>query len=211
MLPATEEFLAELRRQADRHGFLLIFDEVMTYRLGLNGVQGRVGIRPDLTALAKIIGGGLPVGALIGRPDLLEVLAPPEHARIHHAGTFNGNPLTMAAGCAALDYYGSEQVDALNKSGDELRDALNAGLTAVGFSASGIGSLLNVHGSPTPPRTWRDVLQSDRAAVAEVQRRLRDRGMFIAPRGMMALSTAHSAAELATVEREIIDACRSVA
>lgn len=211
MLPADEELLSELSRKARRHGFLIVFDEVMTYRLGVNGLQQRLGIAPDLTAVAKIIGGGLPGGAVTGRSEILDVLAPPAPGRIHHAGTFNGNPLTMVAGLATLRHYGAAEIDALNKLGDELRLTLNAELVAHGFSASGTGSLLNLHGTPKPPRTWREVCASDQAAVHEVQRRLRARGMYIAPRGLVVLSTAHTAAELSALQTALVDACRSVA
>lgn len=210
MLPADEAFLFELSRQARRHGFLLVFDEVITYRLGLNGLQGRYGIEPDLTALAKIIGGGLPVGALIGRPDALDVLTPPNVGRLKHAGTFNGNPLTMAAGLATLEHYGSDEVSALNKIGEELRSSINAALSGHGFSATGIGSLLNLHRSPNPPRQWRDVCATDQQVVHEVQRRLRDRGMYIAPRGLVVLSTAHSDSEIAALETALVDISRDL-
>lgn len=211
MLPAGEEFFAELTRQARRHGFLLVFDEVMTYRLGSNGLQQRLGITPDLTALAKIICGGLPGGALLGRAELLDVLAPPAPGRIKHAGTFNGNPLTMAAGLATLQHYGAADIDALNKLGDELRMSLNAVLGRHGFSVSGCGSLLNLHGTPTTPRTWRDVCVSDQEMVHRVQRLLREQGSYIAPRGLIVLSTAHNAAELTALESALVDACRAVA
>jgi glutamate-1-semialdehyde 2,1-aminomutase len=210
MLPAQERLLAGLSREAKRQGFLLVFDEAITYRLGLGGMQDRYGITPDLSALAKIIGGGLPVGAVVGRPDLLQALAPPEPGRIRHSGTFNGNPLTAAAGCAALDHYGSTDIERLNELGDSLRSELGAGLSGHGYSVTGAGSLMNLHGCEVPPRQWRDVAASDRAAVDEVHHRLRDQGIHIVARGMISLSTAHSAADLEDLARRVVDTCRAV-
>jgi glutamate-1-semialdehyde 2,1-aminomutase len=191
MLPAQEGLLQACRALADRHGFLLVLDEVMTFRHGGHGLQTEWGVRPDLTTLAKIVGGGLPVGAVAGAEPVMAHLAPPRAERIKHAGTFNGNPLTMAAGLATLQAYDRDAAVALDKRGDALRARLNGVLAPFGLSVSGWGSMMNVHGSPQPPACWRDVRAGDRARVERIHRRLLDEGLFVAPRGMIVLSTAH--------------------
>ncbi len=211
MLPATIELLQACRELASRHGFLLVFDEVMTFRHGGRGLQEEHGVRPDLTALGKIIGGGLPVGALAGRSDVMDALAPPRPRRIHHAGTFNGNPMTMQAGLAALTAYGTAEAQALDQMGERLRANLNRALREYGLSVSGWGSMMNVHGASEPPRCWRDVRNSDRERIAGIQRRLLDEGHFIAPRGMIVLSTAHTPGHLESLEATLVAAAREAA
>src|SRR4029079_1918967 len=103
------------------------------------------------------------------------------------------------------------ELETLNKLGDELRATLNAELGAHGFSISGFGSLLHLHGTSAVPRSWGDVCASDQDAVREVQRKLRDRGIYIAPRGLVVLSTAHPADELSALKSAWVDACRNVA
>jgi glutamate-1-semialdehyde 2,1-aminomutase len=191
MLPAERALLETCLELAHRHGFLLVFDEVMTFRLGGHGLQSEWGIRPDLTILGKIIGGGLPAGAVVGPERLLRTLAPPDPDRIRHAGTFNGNPLTVAAGLATLRAYDRSAAVALDARGNSLRSRLQQVLAPLGLSVSGRGSMMNIHGTPTEPRSWRDVRDSDRARVDRIQRRLLERGFFIVPRGMIVLSTAH--------------------
>ncbi len=100
---ATPEYLAMVREVTEAHGILLIFDEVFSFRVGYHGAQGAVGVTPDITALGKIIGGGLPVGATGGRRDVMEVFDQTiKPLRVEHGGTYNANPMTMAAGLAAM-------------------------------------------------------------------------------------------------------------
>jgi glutamate-1-semialdehyde 2,1-aminomutase len=191
MLPAPPGLLQKCRELADRYGFLLVFDEVMTFRHGGHGLQAEWQVRPDLTTLGKIIGGGLAVGAVAGAASAMRALAPPAPNRIHHSGTFNGNPLTMAAGIATLNAYDEAAAKELDSRGDRLRSRLQESLAGTGLSVTGWGSMMNVHATPQAPKSWRDVRESDRARMAEIQRGLLKRGVFIAPRGMMCLSTAH--------------------
>lgn len=210
MLPAPPEILAKCRELADRHGFLLVFDEVMTFRHGGHGLQTEWGITPELTTLAKIIGGGLPVGAVAGPRRLMERLAPPAPDRIHHAGTFNGNPLTMAAGLATLGEYDREAAVALDACGERLRSRLQEALAPFALSVSGWGSMMNVHARAETPRSWRDVRDSDRGRMGRIQLALLDRGVFIAPRGMVVLSTAHQEEHFDQLEAAFVGAAASV-
>lgn len=200
MLPAPDGLLAACRALADRYGFLLVLDEVMTLRHGGQGLQTAWGIRPDLTTLGKIIGGGLPVGAVAGPAKIMESLAPPAPRRIHHSGTFNGNALTMAAGLATLAAYDETVAHDLDTRGDALRSRLQETLAAHGLSVTGWGSMMNVHATPRPPACWRDVRDSDRSRMQAIQRLLLDRGVYIAPRGLVVLSTAHSDDDLDKLE-----------
>jgi glutamate-1-semialdehyde 2,1-aminomutase len=122
--PAADEFLRFLRDLTTVAGALLVFDEIISFRVGYHGAQGRVGVTPDLTTLGKIIGGGLPVGALGGREDVMALFDPRAEGRIGHGGTFNGNPLTMAAGMATLDEMTPARYEQLDGLGAELRDKL---------------------------------------------------------------------------------------
>ena len=103
VIPPEKSYLQDIREITKAHDVLLIFDEVITgYRLGVNGAQGLFGIRPDLTTLGKIVGGGMPIGVFGGRRDIMELVAP--QGNVYNAGTFNANPLSMAAGVATLTY-----------------------------------------------------------------------------------------------------------
>ena len=147
MLPATPAFLQALREEATAAGIVLVFDEVITYRLAMGGAQQRYGIAPDLTCLGKIIGGGLPVGAVGGKRELMQLFSPAQENPVMHASTFSGNALTMAAGLAAIDAYDAAAVDRINALGDRLREGFNQAFLQSGIRghAAGVGSLVNVH------------------------------------------------------------------
>ena len=201
MIPAAPEFLAALRELTLEHGVLLIFDEVITLRLGPGGVQGALGITPDLTAMGKIIGGGLPVGAFGGRREIVEVFNPQRRDTIMHASTFSGNALTMAAGIAALSDYGPEQVERINGLGDRLRGELNRAFAAAGIRgrATGLGSILGLHLGDGEIRHARDTLRGMAESGRTIQLLhlgLLRRGVFSAPRGMLCVSTPMGEAEI---------------
>ena len=174
---------------------LLVFDEVMTSRLSRGGMQGLTGVHPDLTALGKYLGGGLTFGAFGGRRDLLERFDPSRPDALPHAGTFNNNVLTMAAGLAGLTQVLHDDVlDRLNRSGDALRERL----TAIGaeldlpFQATGLGSLIGLHFARGPIRRIRDTAQAAPASVAALRAVLHlallERGYSHARRGFVSLS-----------------------
>lgn len=189
MIPATDEYLAAARDLTDEYEVVLIFDEVMSFRLAPGGAQERRGISPDLTAFGKLIGGGLPVGAFGGRAELMAQFHP-ETGSIDHSGTFNANPATMAGGIATLDVLDREAIDALNRRGDRLRERLRT----VGDDASlpvqitGEGSLFQIHFTEEP------VIDARSSTAGSIRTRelflaMRLDGVFLAPRGMGNLST----------------------
>ncbi len=195
-------FPAALRALCDRHGALLIFDEVMTgFRVAPGGAQARLGVRPDLTTLGKIVGGGLPVGAYGGRADLMRRVAP--CGPVYQAGTLSGNPVTMAAGLATLR-------ETERPSFYEVLEARTARLvTGIGNAARrrGVpitlgyaGSMWGVYFAPGPVRNFTEAQAADTALFARWHRAALGRGVFLAPSAFEAgfVSSAHTDADIDT-------------
>lgn len=146
-IEASDDYLEMLREVTERHAIALIFDEVYAFRQSRGGAQGRRGVNADLTALGKLIGGGLPIGATAGRADILSVFDPRNGgAKAGHAGTFNANPLSMAAGKAALDLLTEDKFHRLDALGARARDGLRAALANAGLPGvvNGVGSLFSL-------------------------------------------------------------------
>lgn len=160
MVPATREFLTALRAATEAHGIVLIFDEVITLRLGVGGAQTLHDIQPDLTCMGKIIGGGLPVGAVGGRQELMALFSPERENPVMHASTFSGNALTMAAGLAAMRAYDAAAIARVNHLGERLRAGFNEAFLQSGIrgQASGTGSLANLHFTDGPLNNARDTV-----------------------------------------------------
>ncbi len=180
VVPATAGFLAFLRELTRDSGALLVFDEVISFRIGYHGAQGRLGVTPDLTTLGKIIGGGLPVGALGGRADVMALFDPRRGDRIGHGGTFNANPLTMAAGLATLDELTPGRYDELEALAAELEAGVNA---RTGASATAVASLFRIE-LPDPSR------------LPDLHVDLLASGILMTQRGMGCLSTPMTSAEV---------------
>lgn len=198
-IPGTPEFLQGLRRLADETGALLVFDEVMTSRLALGGRQFLLGLTPDLTTLGKYFGGGLSFGAFGGRRDVMERFDPRRPDALGHAGTFNNNVLTMAAGLAGLrELLTPAAIEALNRRGDRLRERCNALFAGRGLALqfSGLGSLMNLHATNRPLRRPADLAGSDPRIKDLLFFALLERGVFIARRGLVALSLPFGDAEV---------------
>ena len=205
-------FLEGLRRLTTADGALLIFDEVITgFRVDFDGAQGRYGVRPDLTVLGKIIGGGLPVGAYGGRAELLDLVAPA--GPVYQAGTLSGHPVAMAAGMATLDALDPTVYAELERSGG----ALEAGLLAAGadtgreVSVSRVGSLLTLWFRPTAPRNFNEAGNADGAAFARFFGAMRADGVLLPPSPHEAwfVSAAHSDVEIAATLRAAAAAFRA--
>jgi glutamate-1-semialdehyde 2,1-aminomutase len=189
----TPEYFAAARRLADEHGALLICDEVITLRLAVGGYQEALGIRPDLTTMGKIIGGGLPVGAFGGRSDVMYLFDPSTPHHLHHSGTFNGNLMTMAAGRVTLDLLTRVEIERINALGERLADGLCrslAGRPDLQGSVNNCGSLLHVNfGTEGELRNYAD-LNLDSPVAARFHLVALDEGVYFAPRGFMNTSTA---------------------
>ncbi|HEX9396975.1 MAG TPA: glutamate-1-semialdehyde 2,1-aminomutase [Burkholderiales bacterium] len=200
VLPAPG-FLEALREECTRHGALLIFDEVMTgFRVALGGAQARFGIRPDLTTLGKVIGGGLPVGAVGGRRDIMEKLAP--LGPVYQAGTLSGNPIAVAAGLATLkliqekNFQGKIEKNTVSLVKGLCIEAEKAG---VAFSAQSIGSMFGLYFRPAPPASFAEVMQCDKERFNRFFHAMLARGVYLAPSAYEAgfVSAAHGEAEVA--------------
>ena len=203
-------FLRGLRELCDRHGALLLFDEVITgFRVGRGGAQERFSVSPDLTALGKVIGGGLPVGAYGGAHELMERMAPA--GDVYQAGTLSGNPLAMAAGIATLDALADHA--APYQRLDELGARLEAGLvaaaraTGVPLAVSRVGSALTPFFLDSTPRDYDGARAADLGAFARFHRAMLERGVLLPPSQFETwfLSLAH---DEALIDRTV-DAARS--
>ena len=199
VLPASG-FLETLREQCTRHGAVLIFDEVMTgFRVALGGAQARYGIRPDLTTLGKVIGGGLPVGAFGGKREIMKKIAP--LGPVYQAGTLSGNPVAVAAGLATLKLVEEKdfqsKIEATTKSLVEglLAEARKANVV---FSAQSIGSMFGLYFRATPPTSFAEVMQCDKDRFNRFFHSMLGRGVYLAPSAYEAgfVSAAHGAAEI---------------
>jgi glutamate-1-semialdehyde 2,1-aminomutase len=183
---ASPEFLGFLRELTTRIGALLVLDEVIAFRIGPNGAQGRLGrVRPDLTTLGKIIGGGYPSGAFGGREDVMAQFDARQPGALVHGGTFNGNPVAAAAGLATLRHLTPERYEALERSGDLLRSMLADAIRQTGLDArvGGIASIFQVFPGTSLPAP--DGLTPQSALFVGL---LVD-GFHLAPRGMGAIAT----------------------
>jgi glutamate-1-semialdehyde 2,1-aminomutase len=189
----TPEYFAAARRLADVHGALLICDEVITLRLGVGGFQEVLGVRPDLTTMGKIIGGGLPVGAFGGRADVMEVFDPRSPNHLHHSGTFNGNLMTMAAGCVALDLLTQREIERINALGERVAEGLRRSLAErpdLHGVVNNCGSLLHINfETEGEVRKFSD-LNLDSPMAAAFHLAALDEGVYFAPRGFMNTTTA---------------------
>ena len=177
VLAPPPEFLADVAAATRAAGAVFVLDEVITLRLGVGGAQAAAGVDPDLTMMAKLIGGGFPVGAVGGRADLLEHLDPRRSDALQHSGTFNGNPVTCAAGYAAVTALTAEAIDGMAVHGRRLAESLEASAARHGLpvSVTVSGSLVNLHGPGSLP--------------AQIHLLGLTHGLYIAPRGMIALCT----------------------
>ena len=190
-IPGDPEFLAELRVLCSDRGALLIFDEVMTSRFATGGAQEMLGVTPDLTTLGKYLAGGLTFGAFGGRRDVMRAFDPSAGGTLGHAGTFNNNVTSMAAGVAALtEVLTPERLTATNARGDALRVRLNELFNAhnLPMCVTGTASLMNVHGTAGPVHSAADLHDSDDRWKELLFFHLLDAGVYIARRGFIALS-----------------------
>jgi glutamate-1-semialdehyde 2,1-aminomutase len=206
-VPPLPGYLEALRAITERYGTLLIFDEVMTgFRVAFGGAQERFGIRPDLTTLGKVIGGGLPVGAFGGRKDIMSKVAPV--GPVYQAGTLSGNPLAVAAGLAMLRYL---------KAHPQIYSQLEAGTAELCAAAGGcvtvnrVGSMFTLFFANAPVTDYESAKHSDTARFARFFHAMLERGIYLPPSQFEAafVSTAHSEEDIrrtAAAIRESLEA-----
>ena len=198
MVPASSEFLAMLREFTREHGIILIFDEVISFRVAPGGGQQYYGITPDMTAMGKIIGGGFAVGAFGGRRDIMELYDPSKGAKVSHAGTFNANPVTMLAGAVTLEQLTPEVYRRLAELTERLRSGISQVCAdlEVPVQVTGLGSLFGIHFTEGPVRGYRDVAAEDARLRGQVFLGLLNEGILTASNLVGALSTVITEAEV---------------
>ncbi len=194
LMAADQGFIKRLREVTRRHGILLLFDEVFCFRVDYRGAQHLFDIDPEVTAIAKIIGGGFPVGAVCGREDVMAVFDPRVgHAKVPHGGTFNANPMTMAVGAAGMELMTEAEYERINGLGQKLRDGANAAFKKYGVpgQATGTGSLARIHGTDVAILNYRATVSDPQGAARlnQIWGGLNDRGVAIAPGGLACTST----------------------
>jgi glutamate-1-semialdehyde 2,1-aminomutase len=206
-------YLKGMRELADRYGVLLIFDEIISFRLHEGGLQAMQGVKPDLTALGKIIGGGLPIGAFGGRKDIMDMFDPTRPDAITHSGTFTGNAMAMTAGYANLEIYTQPEIDRLNKLGEYMAAGLNTAMRNAGYTGNtrGIGSLVGIAFTDKPLNTSRDVVLNlipwfELLQYLHIE--MLNRGIYFLHRGMFTLSTPMTQKEVDSCIQHFEEALR---
>jgi glutamate-1-semialdehyde 2,1-aminomutase len=191
-IEGTPEFLGALRDLTRAYGIVLIFDEVISLRAGYRGMQGRIGVTPDMTTMAKIIGGGFPVGAVGGSAEVMAVFDP-RSAKVPHGGTFNANPITMVAGLTAMEKMTEGEFARLESLGDRLREGIAEAMDGarVPGQVTGKGSLFHIHLHQRPLTDYRSGYPTaeEQARTAAIYGSLLAHGILTTPGLMGALST----------------------
>ena len=213
VVPPADGFLRSLRELCDRHGALLVFDEVISgFRAGPGGAQAWAKVRPDLTCLGKIIGGGLPVGAYGGRADLMDLVAPA--GPVYQAGTLSGNPLAMTAGIWCLDHLTPRLYRELTALGTRLASGLADAARAAGvpLQVNAFGSLLTPFFTDQPVRAYSSAVRADTAAYAKFFRGMLSRGVYPPPSQFEAwfLSAAHTVKDVDRTIAAALEAMREI-
>jgi glutamate-1-semialdehyde 2,1-aminomutase len=183
VVPPVDGFLQGLRDITEREGALLIFDEVMTgFRVHKGGAQILYNIKPDLTTLGKVIGGGLPVGAYGGRKEIMELVAP--SGQVYQAGTLSGNPLAMSAGIATLELIRDEKVwDEMEARSRQLDAGIESAAKKAGVpvTQTRVGTMRTLFFSESKPVDWKTVQRADKVRFGKFFQRMLEHGMYLAP------------------------------
>jgi len=185
MIMPQEGYLKFLRKLTQELKLLLIFDEIVTFRLALGGAQNIFNVEPDLTTFGKIIGGGFPVGAFGGAKEIMKIFSPIEKGFVSQSGTFNANPITMAAGIECLRMVTFEMIEHINKLGSLLREGIALAFRDIGIrgQATGCGSLGQIHLNSEKIVDYRSILKGNYSAMLLLHLTLLENGIYIAPRG----------------------------
>ena len=188
VIAANADFLKGVIAATHDAGAIFVLDEVLTFRFGLGGCQTDLGIHPDLTMFGKVIGGGFPVGAVGGRAELLRIFDPAD-MKVFHTGTFNANPVTMVAGDVSVRHLDEARIAKMDELCIRLRDGLLAAARKTGLplAMNHYRSCLNLYFSESVPQS--SIVRTDTAIIDRFHSAAINHGLFIAPRGMIALST----------------------
>ena len=174
-------WLAGARDLCSRHDIVLIFDEVIAFRIGYEGAQGQLGVTPDLTTLGKIIGGGFPVGAIAGRADVLDRSARGQVDRVTHAGTFNANPMVAVSGLATMRLLTRDTFASMNSLGAVVREELAAVCVGFPIQVTGTGSLFKITATDQPISNYRDAMTADKTWEETASLALLNEGFLLTP------------------------------
>jgi glutamate-1-semialdehyde 2,1-aminomutase len=215
LIPAEDSFIRYLREWTHSHGALLVFDEVITFRTEVGGAQTRYGVRPDLTALGKAIGGGFPVGAVAGRDEVMAVFATGERGlRLPQSGTFSANPITMTAGLVAMQHFDGVAVARLNGLGELARSGISAaiGASSVPACVTGTGSMFRIHLKAEPPRNYRDAFEDapGRKRLARFVDGMLDEGIMLTNTGAGMLSTVMAQPQIDRLSQAVLTSLRGL-
>ena len=205
VVPPKAGFLESLRALCDKNGALLLFDEVITgFRIAYGGAAERYGVRPDLWAFGKIVGGGMPLAAYAGRREIMRMVAPA--GRVYQAGTLSGNPVATAAGLATLRIL-RENRENIYPALEEKGAALEAAYNRAGIPVNRVGSLLSPFFAQKAPESYADVLTADLGAFAAYFGKMLDAGIYVAPSQFEAMfvSVAHTSKDIEQTCRAILD------
>jgi glutamate-1-semialdehyde 2,1-aminomutase len=195
-IEAERDFVLGLRQLCDTHGIILIFDEVISFRASQKGMQGLLGIAPDLTTLGKIVGGGFPVGAVAGRAEIMNVTHPSTKNRVTHTGTFNGNPVTIAAGLATLRELTPVAFGRLDELGEYARGTLRQKCANAPLNVSGLGSFFKITAVEGELHNYRDSVKASKAWESLASLALLTKGCFLSAGLQGCVSTVTSHAEI---------------
>ena len=209
MIPARQSYLDALREATERLGILLIFDEVVSFRVALGGAQAYYNVSPDLTCLGKLIGGGFPLGAFGGRSDVMTMFDPSHgNPQVPHPGSYNANPVSLVAGVSVLESLTAGVIRLLNTRGESLRHQMRAAFddASLPVQITGIGSLFAMHLTSRPVESYRGAMHADADLRHRIFLGLFNEGILIDPRGVGCISVAVRETEIA----RFIDTLRSV-
>lgn len=215
VVPPVEGFLEGVRSVTEKHGALLIFDEVMTgFRVGLGGAQGFYGVKPDLTTLGKVIGGGLPVGAYGGRKEIVSLVAP--SGAVYQAGTLSGNPLAMTAGISTLELLKDTRVwDEMTAAVSQLAEGIGTAAQKAGVPVqqTRVGTMFSTFFTESEVRDWDSVKTCDTGHFGKFFQAMLAQGVYLAPSQFEAgfMSAAHGSEEIQKTIRAAEEAFDQIA
>jgi len=212
-VPPAGDYLREVREITEEAGVLLIFDEVITgFRLAMGGAQERYGVRPDITTLGKIAGGGLPIGVFGASAELMSNVSP--LGKVYQGGTFSGNPVSLAAGMATVTKLRSMGHERLDAAGEAMRKGLREAFDEAGVpcQAQGAGSMFQTFLAPEPVTSKATAMRSDAARFMRLHSELLKRGVYLPPSQYETcfVSTAHDRARIESALEAYRDALRSI-